>query len=668
MKKRSILVFKCAYFSFFSFFLFTIHVNAYIDPSVMTYAIQAIAGTAIALGTFVSVYWRKIKKIFVNEFNASNRKNNESDDLFFKEKDGTVRHSLDKDHAEQVPGTNKVSQKKGFKDILITLIPAFALSLAISFMLMAYAPFQLYFNNVYEFWFDFKLMLVPHAAATVLLFIVLFAVFVISYLLYDKFYDVLVFFAFFVFVGLYIQGNFMSGHLPPMDGTTIDWSLYQNDIRLSWIFWILLLAIVVLLIRFITPRMVKRLIPAVCAVLAVVMIVTCFTAGIANDGFKEKDHYVALTNRELELGEDTNFVILMMDALDSRTFRKMLETHPEYNDIFKDFTYYPNTLAAYPFTEYAVPQILTGIWNENTEDFRTFETKAMDESPLFKKLEDQGYDMCLYEDDLVYDSENRKRFTNVVDSGFNFYSRRKYLEQMNGLVLFQYLPYFMKHMTEVNNDFNSTRPVEINGDRIVNFWRANLQFYGELKEHGITRAADGKTFKFIHLDGAHVPFWYDKDVNLIDEKTGTYPGMVECCVTIMNAYLQAMKDAGLYDNTTVILMADHGYGYREGEETIGLLDRANPFLMIKGIGENHDFVIDEAPISYDDLQEAFSRLLDGKTGNAIFDWKAGDKRTRRYLKYEYTKENHITEYFTDGYANDVFAMKASGEEFNLAGN
>ena len=90
----------------------------------MTYAIQAIAGTAIALGTFVSVYWRKIKKVFVKEFNASNGKNAESDDLVFKEENGTVRHSLDNDHYEHVSGKPKESEKKGFKGILIALIPA----------------------------------------------------------------------------------------------------------------------------------------------------------------------------------------------------------------------------------------------------------------------------------------------------------------------------------------------------------------------------------------------------------------------------------------------------------------------------------------------------------------------------------------------------------------
>ena len=34
----------------------------YIDPSVMTYSIQAIAGVAIAIGAVVAVFWRKAKK------------------------------------------------------------------------------------------------------------------------------------------------------------------------------------------------------------------------------------------------------------------------------------------------------------------------------------------------------------------------------------------------------------------------------------------------------------------------------------------------------------------------------------------------------------------------------------------------------------------------------
>jgi len=35
---------------------------AYIDPSVMSYTVQAIAGVAIALGVVFGVVWRRVKK------------------------------------------------------------------------------------------------------------------------------------------------------------------------------------------------------------------------------------------------------------------------------------------------------------------------------------------------------------------------------------------------------------------------------------------------------------------------------------------------------------------------------------------------------------------------------------------------------------------------------
>lgn len=35
---------------------------AYIDPSVSSYMIQAIAGIIVAVGAFIAIYWRKAKK------------------------------------------------------------------------------------------------------------------------------------------------------------------------------------------------------------------------------------------------------------------------------------------------------------------------------------------------------------------------------------------------------------------------------------------------------------------------------------------------------------------------------------------------------------------------------------------------------------------------------
>jgi high-affinity Fe2+/Pb2+ permease len=44
--------------------LFTINASAYLDPSAMTYIIQAVAGVVIAGGAAFVIYWKKIKLFF----------------------------------------------------------------------------------------------------------------------------------------------------------------------------------------------------------------------------------------------------------------------------------------------------------------------------------------------------------------------------------------------------------------------------------------------------------------------------------------------------------------------------------------------------------------------------------------------------------------------------
>ena len=59
----------------------------YIDPSVMTYAIQAGAGIVIAVGAFIGLYFRKAKKKINKKLNIDENKNKEveSDDIEIKE-------------------------------------------------------------------------------------------------------------------------------------------------------------------------------------------------------------------------------------------------------------------------------------------------------------------------------------------------------------------------------------------------------------------------------------------------------------------------------------------------------------------------------------------------------------------------------------------------------
>ncbi len=78
----------------------------YIDPSVMTYAIQAIAGIIIAIGAFVGIYYRRAKKKINNKLGIDENKNKEveTDEIIVKEET--------KKEEDAVPVVKKEIQKE----------------------------------------------------------------------------------------------------------------------------------------------------------------------------------------------------------------------------------------------------------------------------------------------------------------------------------------------------------------------------------------------------------------------------------------------------------------------------------------------------------------------------------------------------------------------------
>ena len=68
--------------------MFTNMVSGSLDPSVMTYAIQAIAGVVIAIGAVAGIYWRKAKKKVSDKLGIDENKNKEGegDDIIINTK------------------------------------------------------------------------------------------------------------------------------------------------------------------------------------------------------------------------------------------------------------------------------------------------------------------------------------------------------------------------------------------------------------------------------------------------------------------------------------------------------------------------------------------------------------------------------------------------------
>ncbi len=89
MKKVLSYILISLFFTIGFAFLFSLNVRAYIDPSVMTYTIQAVAGIVIAIGAFIGIYFRKMKKKVNEKLGVDENKNKEveTDDIIIDEKE-----------------------------------------------------------------------------------------------------------------------------------------------------------------------------------------------------------------------------------------------------------------------------------------------------------------------------------------------------------------------------------------------------------------------------------------------------------------------------------------------------------------------------------------------------------------------------------------------------
>ena len=365
------------------------------------------------------------------------------------------------------------------------------------------------------------------------------------------------------------------------------------------------------------------------------------------------------------MSEDQNFVILLLDTVDSRTITELLDEHPEYSEVFRDFTYFENTVGAYSCTERSVPYILSGDWYENDEPFDDYGKRVYQESPLFQTLQERGYNMELCDSELYMDTELMHMFSNIHVVDFELSSYTKFAKPLLKLIGFRYAPFELKKMcTFKKAAFAELLQVE-NTPEETSCSETDHVFKSQLDLRGITVEDSSKKFKFIHLNGAHVPYIYDKDMNIINELDGTYEQSAQATMVGAMDYVEHLRNSEAYDNTVLIVMSDHGYNGSLGQNGEATWMRQCALLLIKGRNEHHDTMqISQAPISFEDLQEAYVRLLDGRRSDEVFDWKEGDARERRFLRYSFLDDDHMQEYMQTGYASDMDTMIPTGREYN----
>lgn len=535
------------------------------------------------------------------------------------------------------------------------LIPAYILSFVISFTLFIYEPIVLYASNNTDLWFDFKTMLNPVFKLFLisLLFFVIIYTFIKLISRKDKIYNVSLIISFVIYFASYIQGNYLLSKLPGLDGATIVWKGFFFQNLITTIIWLVLIFTYIITVkRFKFENVIKVSSKIVLVVFIMLLVSSISTMMTTKKMFMSKQDVTSTTKYYADFSYDKNFVILLIDAVDSQKFSKVLKKN-KYSNILNDFTYYPDMLSYYPYTRESVPLALTGIPNYNETDFYTYYNNAFDKSPLFDKLSESGYDINIYDHEFKWVTKKSSIVKNSVSTTKNIklipfaVSELKY-------VGYKYLPFAFKKYAKIENmDFSQSKYV--NDDTPFNW--CNIHNYDLINASTIS-VEKTKQFKFIHLSGAHYPFVEDEELHWVDEKDSSYEIEIKATIKLLDRYLNWLKESNVYDNSVIIIMADHGYTWSDD------VTRFNPVLYIKGIDETSKKMrISDKKVSQIDLVEAYEKLLDGKNSSELFKNFPSD-RVRKCIWYNYTKEDHMVEYVQTGNAWDKNTLTKTGKEYD----
>ena len=542
-------------------------------------------------------------------------------------------------------------------------------ALALCFIAVVYGPLELYFTNREDFWFAPNVILPD----VIFLFLAAFALCIVLLLLAQKFsqklYEILTACYVWGVLVCYIHSNFLSGWLPSMDGTAIDWNAYPKQRLLSIAVCAALLVLVVSLAKM---KWLQKAALWGGAALSLMLLITVITLGIGSTS-SAGSYYTSTTEGIRTYSKDKNFVIFVLDSVDGDTFEQLVKENPDYQGSLQDFTYYSNTLSAYPYTYYAVPQLLTGQWYEGGEDFERFRSRAVLESPLFQSLEEQNYKMGIYfAENLVDKNALPERFFNMRWEAPDIVSHPAFWRVILRMSCVKNAPFDLKRLGYcLPEKLNQLKKIDKQAENAV-FTVSNLDFLQTCQSD--IQLDDTRMFKYIHVEGAHTPLQYGPHLeNVAGTQQATYQNQVAGAIYLVQNYLEQLRKSGCYDNTAVIVMSDHGYNAAPEGSTLAEIQqhsamRSHSIFLAKGFGEQHDFAVNEAPLSYADLLSVYDKLLNGSESGLLIDWKKGDVRERRFLNYqqENLAQNGFEERIQTGSADDFDTLLPTGVVYKVS--
>jgi len=271
--------------------------------------------------------------------------------------------------------------------------------------------------------------------------------------------------------------------------------------------------------------------------------------------------------------KDNNIIVFVIDRVDVLYMNEALEEYPHIYDLADGFTFYENSTAEYWDTFPAMPSMLTHYYYENNQPMDEYFDEAWGVRNFIDTLKDNGFTTNLY---LDYASTYGS-YAQIVDRADNLITHDKVERSTRGifsvisrLSLGRLSPYFAKNiwLTYIYPTFgNSFLIYPEFVQRLGIGTQSDMEFYSFILQSDFNAESIKNVFTLLHLNGAHGygdrndpssrGMHYDEESKTINTG-GSHVDSIRASFEIINVYFTKMKELGVYDNSTIIVMADHG--------------------------------------------------------------------------------------------------------------
>lgn len=494
----------------------------------------------------------------------------------------------------------------------------------------------------------------------------------------------------------HLQGNVFSWNYGLFDGGDIDWQAHNAVGVMEIVIWLALPALAVRYRDKIWPH-----IPLLALTIAL-MQAASLAVQLSNGKEFPTGQAMAPAVEEAtkspdeglyDFSTEKNVLIIIADTFSSPTFEEILEKEPSIAQQLSGFTSYTNTLGVSPYTLLSIPTILSSRIYENSGTIQSFMSESFSENSLPAVFQENGYNtrvvtMGLYKGYLQWlPSQNT---TSVLDRREEDTQLRHYL-QLWDLTLFRYAPHYLKKQIynqhkwllqtrfldpESRKDaqdvlFGQGPPMMIP----TSVHRASRVIRDRFVERANT-VSESPTFKFIHLFTSHTPYLMDSNGSPLSESQYEERALErrafdqsKYALSEILDMVSKLKKLGIYDNTLIIIAADHGSDIIN-DSRAGFMRRSHPMLLIKPIDGANKLRYSKAPTSLLDIPITVSKALDIKadfSGYSILDGNIPSARVRNYYYFNWNSHGfwsaerlpHLEKYGITGQVDDQTAWEKS---------